>query len=242
MTSKECVILGCGTTQVECDYSHGDIFGVNGTYTFSKKLDKLFFTDEESEVNSAFYDVPKIMSLEKLVCVFPIRYKRFNDLGLNIEIFPLEAIQKRFPTDLFSNTIAYMLAYALYHDYEKIWMYGIDMMTNTSYIQEKGGVEFWMGVAMGMSVERVRNGKSPIEIFNTVGSATGKTWNGLMYGHYGEQQLKELKQQEKLLVPFELARTTKSGKGEWTLRGDGEYHKCEPNVRGEFDIKEGVMK
>jgi len=238
--TKEVIIMGCGPTHVESKY-HCETWGVNGVYTFSKRLDKLFFADEESEVNSAWYDIPKIMSFENLTCVFPIKYKRFSDLGLNIEVFPLELIQKKFPTEFFSNTIAYMLAYALYYDYEKIWLYGIDMMSNTTYIQEKGGVEFWMGVALGMSAERVKQGKTPIEIVNTMGSATGKTWNGLMYGYWGELQNKE---NEKLLMPFEMTRISKQAKpqSEWILGNDGEYHAHKMDKKGEYDLQKDLIK
>ena len=231
--TKEVIILGCGPTHVECKY-HTEVWGVNGAYTFAKRLDKLFMTDEESEVNVAWYDIPKIMSLEKLICVLPIVYKRFEGLGLNIELYPMKELQEKFHTTFFSNTIAYMLAYALFHDYERIWMYGIDMMTNTSYVQEKGGVEFWMGVALGRKVE----------VINTVGSATGKTWNGLMYGYYGEQELKEFKEKEQLLVPFEMARVGKMAKpqSEWILGVDKEYHRTMPDKKGEYNLSKDLVK
>ena len=238
---KDVIILGSGPTNIECGY-HCEVFGVNGTYTFAKRLDKLFFTDEETEVKQAWYDIPKIMSLD-CTCVFPIEYKRFSDLGLKIEIFPMEKIMDAFPTRFYSNTIAYMLAYALYKGYERIWFYGIDMMTNTCYVQEKGGVEYWMGVVLGMSHERVKRGLPPIELINTDGSATGKTWNGIMYGYYGEQELLEQKNKEKLYIPFEMARTSKEGKADWTLSvNDGEYHRKEADKKGEYDLEKELVK
>jgi len=204
-------------------------------------MDKLFFTDEESEVNTAWYDIPKIMSYSNLVCVFPVVYKRFADIGLKIEIFPMREILRMFPTMFYSNTIAYEIAYALYKGFDKIYFYGIDMMTNETYVQEKGGVEYWMGVALGMSVERVRRGESPIEIINTPGSATGKTWNGLMYGYWGELEKKEFKQ-EKLLVPFEMARVGKSGQHDWIKGLDGEYHMTKPDAKGEYSLQKDLIK
>jgi len=147
-----------------------------------------------------------------------------------VEIFPIEAILKKFPTRFFSNTIAYMIAYALLNTktiqteddplpkvvdgYNKIWFYGIDMMTTTTYIQEKGGVEFWMGIALGMGVK----------IINTKGSATGKTWNGRMYGHYGLAD--DEKKKEMLNAPWEIIRTGKSAnpQTEYIKIGD-EYKK-----------------
>ena len=210
---KEVIILGCGPTHVECKY-HCETWGVNGTYTIAKRLDKLFMTDEPSEVDACWYDMARVLKTDTTL-VFPIEYDRFKDLGLPIEIYPIDKIIGRFRTRFFSNTIAYMLAYALYYDYEKIWMFGIDMMTSGSYIQEKGGVEFWMGIAAGMSTERLSQGKSPIEIFNTRGSATGKTWNGKMYGYYGLQEEEMLK--EHLMAPWDIVRVSKTSdpQDEW---------------------------
>ena len=206
------IILGCGPTHVECDFAH-ETWGVNGTYTFAKRLDKLFMTDEEAEVDNCWYDVVKLVKADTAL-VLPGSYKKFTDLGLNVEVFPINEILQRFKTRFFSNSIAYMMAYALLktktvqslddpvpkvvEGYDKIFFYGIDMMTNSTYIQEKGGVEYWMGIAKGMGVE----------VINTRGSATGKTWNGKMYGAYGKWEEEELS--EGLYAPWQFIRVGKA--------------------------------
>ena len=206
-------ILGCGSTHAECDYTKGEIWGVNGTYTFAKKLDKLFMTDTEEEVATCWYDVVKLVKAETTL-ILPAPYKKFMDLGLNIELFPIDKIMERFPTRFYSNTIAYMLAYALFHTnsvqyeddlkprvisgYNPIYFYGIDMLTHSTYIQEKGGVEYWMGIAFGMGVQ----------VINTRGSATGKTYNGKMYGAYGEWEEEQMK--EGTFMPFDMMRVSKA--------------------------------
>lgn len=216
--SKEVIILGCGPTCVECRY-HTETWGVNGTYTFAKRLDKLFFTDEESEVDACWYDTPELLALNP-TCVFPIEYRRFQGLGLKIELFPMNEIMARFPSTFYSNTIAYMIAMAIYQRYDTIYLYGIDMMTNSTYIQEKGGVEFWMGVALGQG----------IEVVNTVGSATGKTWNGRMYGHYGAVENEAAK--EGLYAPFELIKVNTAAKPgtDWIKVGE-EYVPVKTEVK-----------
>ena len=235
---KDVIILGCGPTHVECKYNY-ETWGVNGTYTFAKRLDKLFMTDEVSEVDGCWYDLPLMMRLNPTM-VFPVEYPRFRECGFGIEIYPIEELMAKFPTSFFSNSIAYMIAYALtktktiqtpddllprvIDGYNKIYLYGIDMMTNSTYIQEKGGVEFWMGVALGMGVE----------IVNTRGSATGKTWNGKMYGHYGTWEVEQMK--EKILAPWELIRVekTSSQKSDWIRGTDGIWKSTNPvKVAGE---------
>ena len=220
---KECIILGCGATHAECKY-HCETWGVNGTFYIAKRLDKLFMTDEPSEVQACYYDMEQIYAADKrtlehngrgLTFVFPIAYPKFQDLGIPIEIYPVEEIVKSFKTSFFSNSIAYMLAYALYKGYDKIWFFGIDMLTSSTYVQEKGGVEFWMGVANGMSKERIAQGLPPIEIINTIGSATGKTYNGKMYGYYGQLESEAMK--EGLFAPWDMVRVAKEGdeQDEW---------------------------
>ena len=220
---KDVIILGCGPTHAECKY-HCDTWGVNGTYGFAPKLDKLFFTDEVSEVEATWYDLPQIKKVTKTL-VFPVIYPKFANVGVPIELYPMDEIRARFPTTFYSNSIAYMIAYALYFNYERIYFYGIDMMTSSTYIQEKGGVEFWMGIALGLGVK----------IVNTRGSATGKTWNGKMYGHWGGLQEERLK--ERLYAPHELVRTSKSSEPgtEWIKVGE-EYKKIKTQVKAGEEI------
>ncbi len=206
------IILGCGATHAECDYVY-ETWGVNGTYTFATRLDKLFMTDTESEVATCWYDVVKLVKTDTTL-ILPGPYKKFMDLGINVEIFPIKEVMEKFPTRFYSNTIAYMMAYALLKTksvqgindlmphvidgYDKIYFYGIDMLTHSTYIQEKGGVEFWMGIALAMGVQ----------IINTRGSATGKTYNGKMYGAYGEWEEEEMK--EGVFMPYEMMRVSKA--------------------------------
>ena len=230
---KEVIILGCGPTRAECKY-HCETWGVNGTFHFATRLDKLFFTDEVSEVEACYYDLPLMKKLNP-VLVFPIVYPKFKNAGMKIEIFPIDKLLAKFPTKFYSNSIAYMIAYALLYDYTKIWLFGIDMMTTATYVQEKGGVEFWMGIALGMSAERVARGESPIEIVNTHGSATGKSWNGKMYGHYGDVQEERLK--EKLMAPWDIIRVSKSSdpQDEWVKVG-AEYKYTPTHIKAGQEI------
>lgn len=204
--SKSVIILGCGPTHKECTY-HTETWGVNGGYNFAKRLDKLFMTDSlEGEVLEEEYYVDTLKEFGGTLVLakhFPV----FNGLGIPIEIYPIDEIIAKFNTRFFSNTICYMMAYALYYGYEKIWFYGIDMMPNTCYLQEKGGVEFWMGVALGMGAE----------VINTEASATGKTWNGRMYGYWG------LQEKERLLAPWEIVKAEKVPDDEWALTDDGNW-------------------
>ena len=248
MSVRPLIILGCGATHAECRYEY-ETWGVNGTYTFAKRLDKLFMTDGPDQV---LEDVVNAYKIRKFGCPliladrFPGITEDFEKAGVEVQVFPIDDVLKKFPTKFYSNTIAYMIAYALLKTqiaidpvqsspyqtetartssiqsipiqsiprvidgYNKIYFYGIDLMTNSCYIQEKGGVEYWMGIALGMG----------IEVINTRGSATGKTWNGRMYGWWGDSE--DERSKERLLAPWELVRAAPGPKpiDEWVKEGE----------------------
>lgn len=163
---KELIILGHGPTKVQCDY-HCETWGVNNCYTFAPRLDKLFVVDK---INEREMDYTALGQVKCIVasCAYP------DHPEWNIEVYPIKEILSHFKTNFFSNAICMMMAYALYYGYEKIHFYGIDMMTSTTYLFEKGGVEYWMGIAHAMGVP----------VINTKESATGKTIDGKIYGYW----------------------------------------------------------
>ncbi len=175
---KEVIILGSGRTKSLCDY-HCETWGVNFTYMLAKKLDKLFFTDENSEVEKHQYqELNKLKSLHPTL-VFPIIYPKFKDFGLPIEIYPIDKIISYFDTKYFCNSIAYMLAYAIYKGYDKIWLYGMEFGETTfdnirQLLQEKPGMEYWVGIANGEGVEIIIPEESDI----------CKTFDRKMYGEF----------------------------------------------------------
>ena len=172
---KEVIILGSGFTSQYCDY-RCETWGVNFTYLLARKLDKLFFTDEIEEVEKC--DYPNLDRLLKLkpTLVFPTIYPKFANLGLKIQLYPIKEVRKRFHnTEFFGNSIAYMLAYSLYYEYKKIWMYGISYSYHEGIEKkEQEGTVYWMGVALGFGVE----------VIVPEDDSIGKTYNRKMYGEF----------------------------------------------------------
>jgi len=163
---KEVIILGMGQTSPQCPYD-GEIWGVNRGFKKARRIDRLFMSDTRKDAfgderfdwdNLKKFKFP-IISLHSFKEVKTVRY-------------PYKQIVKRFKTEFFTCTICYMIAYALYKGYDKIRMYGVDMITTNEYKMEKGGVEFWVGIAKGMGVD--------VEI--SKGSAVCQTMTGVPYG------------------------------------------------------------
>ena len=116
-------------------------------------------------------------AVDRLFCAHDIRGHFFNDdmnifenlnnIGMpvyttgvykhlvNNAQIPILAILEEFKVGFFLNVIAYMMATAILQRPKSIDMYGVDMRPDANdeyYINEKGTMEFWCGVAMGRGI------------------------------------------------------------------------------------------
>jgi hypothetical protein len=93
---------------------------------------------------------------------------KLNDLGVPVYTagpapvfennipYPVEKVVAEFQVGFFLNTMAYMLAFAIMQKPEEIHLYGVDMRPDSGYEwhkEEKGCLEFWLGVAIGRGIK-----------------------------------------------------------------------------------------
>ena len=67
--------------------------------------------------------------------------------------YPIDEILAYFKTRYMTNTISYMIAYAIYMKVRKISVYGVDVSFGAPYAQENRGVEYWLGQAEARGIE-----------------------------------------------------------------------------------------
>jgi hypothetical protein len=79
----------------------------------------------------------------------PVITSMKHELLPNAIVFPLD----KMPIEYFDNSIAYMIAYALYKGATEIEMYGVALIVEKEYSWERPCVEFWIGYAMGKGVK-----------------------------------------------------------------------------------------
>lgn len=128
--------------------------------------------------------------------------KRINDMGVPLvapfkyaeipksEAFPLHECVREFGMPYFSNTIAYMIAYALLKGAKEIDIYGVNQASSSEYFYEKAGVEFWLGIAIGRGVKVTINGMKSELLTNK------QRFGGhILYGY--NQTYQDIKQTEK---------------------------------------------
>lgn len=175
---KQVIILAMGETRKLCPWDlKCNVYSVNNGYRQIAQMDgyisKLFCCHTQCWYqvdNTPIYNWDEMNMLAD-AGVDIIETHRVK--GLKARLYPFKRIVKKFDTEFFSDTICYMLAYAIDEwtyvdkkDFNRvklrepgkkhiIHMYGVDMLTFGEYQLEKGGVEFWCGIARGLGIEVV---------------------------------------------------------------------------------------
>ena len=110
--------------------------------------------------------------------------------GFKFKRFPIEKIVKEFDETFFSCSVDFMIAFAIYSKFDKIDVYGVNLVHGHEHSYERPGVEFWRGYAKGRGIDIKFHG--PI-------CEVGKTKMGIVYGYIVPQ--KDFKQSEWLTNP-----------------------------------------
>lgn len=173
MDAKEIIILGMAPSREQCPFD-AEVWSVNTGYRqigmLEGHVEKVFLA--HFQVPDPLDDV-HIFDWNELNTLVDAGVEVFNThrvKGLKSKLYPLKRIANKFECNYFSNTICYMLAYAIdkatakvdsevYLLYPlKLRLYGIDMMQKTvegrgEYTLEKGGIEYWIGYARGLGIK-----------------------------------------------------------------------------------------
>jgi len=164
---KEIIILALGPSRNQCPYD-AEVWSLNMGYqqiaTDHGRIDKIFMvhTQVYSAEGNPYFDWEHFRQLREAGCeLFNIHRVK----GVPFRKYPLERIVRKLNLNYFSNTISYMIAYALYKYTKvvdgklvlkqplKLRLYGVDMWEGSEYKEEKGGIECWIGYALGLGVD-----------------------------------------------------------------------------------------
>lgn len=114
--------------------------------------------DEKPQIVSGVNNLGEVISRINRMKVPLIAPYKYEEIPLS-EAFPLEECAKKFGPLYFSNTVAYMIAFALLNGAKEIEIYGVNQASSAEYFYEKAGVEYWLGIAVGMGVKVIINGQ-----------------------------------------------------------------------------------
>ena len=135
------------------DYIYSERYGIKPDILFI--MDVL---DEKPQVVSGMtklQDVIKRINNLKIPLIAPYKYA---EIPLS-EPFPLKECIKIYGMPYFSNTISYMIAYALLGGAKEINIYGVNQASSSEYFYEKASVEYWLGMAVGQGIKLTINGE-----------------------------------------------------------------------------------
>lgn len=63
-------------------------------------------------------------------------------------------------TELFTSSMEYMVALAIYQGRKEIHFYGVEAASGTEYERQRGGIYFWSGIAIGKGIKIQHHSKS----------------------------------------------------------------------------------
>lgn len=76
-------------------------------------------------------------------------------------VFPIDEMPSRY----FNNSIAYMIAYAIYKGATEIEMYGVALLLGDEHAYQRPCVEFWIGYAVAKGIKVTIHEPTTIECF-----------------------------------------------------------------------------
>jgi len=83
----------------------------------------------------------------------PIMTLEMVDIVRHCNVYPIKEIIKAYKSDYFTNSISYMIAYALFIGIKRIDIYGVAMVVGSEYAIQKPSVEYWIAYARGKGVK-----------------------------------------------------------------------------------------
>lgn len=202
---KICIMgTGSGWENLPLQSTH-TIYALND-FIFAEKYkinpDALFIMDildEKPKIVSGIDSLGEVIDRINKMNIPLIAPYRYAEIPKS-EAFPLEEAAKQFGTLYFSNTIAYMVCYALLQGAKEIEFFGVNQAGAHEYTEEKGSVEYWIGIAVGMGVKVTINGKD-----SQLLKHKGRYGKNILYGYlmdyegflrdkqrYGEPIVKQL--------------------------------------------------
>ena len=154
------------------DYVFAERYGIKPDVLFI--LDVL---DEKPQIVAGQNNLGDIIDRINKLRVPLVAPFKYEEIPLS-EAFPIQECVKTFGMPYFSNTISYMIAYALLKGAKEISLYGINQASSSEYFYERDGVTFWLGIAIGLGVKVTINGDKSELLINK------KRFGGnLLYGY-----------------------------------------------------------
>ena len=108
--------------------------------------------DSKPQIVEGINDLGNVIERINKMKVPLIAPYKYEEIPLS-ESFPLKKAHEEFGLAYYSNTICYMIAYALLNGAKEIDTYGVNQAGSHEYNLEKAAVEYWLGICNGRGVK-----------------------------------------------------------------------------------------
>jgi hypothetical protein len=136
------VIIGKGPGWKKAP-TEGNLWGVNDLCL--RRDVKVVFNLHQDDESAISQQIKSYVNKNKVPL---ISLTELPDVAISIS-FPLSQMH----TDYFTNSISYMIAYAIYKEASQIDLYGCFMGNKTEYAYQKPCIEYWIGYARGKGIK-----------------------------------------------------------------------------------------
>ena len=135
-----------------------EIWGLNELYMMIPRWTRWFelhtrsvYEADKNRTNDHIY------ALRAMTC--PVyMHQHYDDIPMSVA-YPLNEIARAFPSPAegsrpyLTNSISYMLALAIYENFQEIMIAGVDMAHDTEYGTQRPSCEYYIGIAQGRGVK-----------------------------------------------------------------------------------------
>ena len=154
---KKVAIVGYTPTRVYAPYGDEswEIWGLNDLYRFKSKSDVQRWTrwfNMHQDRPSAQSRTPYSSCLKEYAkwdC--PVYLQEKHPDVPNSVRFPVEKAIEQFG-GYFTNSISYMIAFAIMEGFKEIGIWGVDMATDSEYNHQRPSCEYFLGIAKGKGI------------------------------------------------------------------------------------------
>ena len=152
---KKVCIVGLGLSRINTPYDDKEfeIWGLNDSFSILKRCDRLFQIHKLEDIKDMIGRYNKTNVIEELKSIkIPIYMQQvFDDIPSSVK-YPLKEVSNGYH-QLFSCCISYMIALAIYENFEEILICGVELANDEEYTNQLPSVLYWLGIAEGKGIK-----------------------------------------------------------------------------------------
>ena len=152
---KKVCIVGLGLSRINTPYDNLDfeIWGLNDSFSILKRCDRLFQIHKYDDIKDMIGRYNHANTIEELKSLkIPIYMQKvFEDIPSSIK-YPLKEVSNGY-LQLFSCSVSYMIALAVYENFKEILICGVELASEEEYAEQLPSVLYWIGIALGKGIK-----------------------------------------------------------------------------------------